>query len=778
MRKRIIKNRYGVTPQFEAIFVVITVVSATALGAVAIGNFFSGSNVEKKSLEATALEVSSLLTQTRGQSLDGSQAWFENVEHVSSIGLKADLGEETWLHVLYDVGSSSPEEQENSKPTVPEVTGENGEVDKDLTFTAVSEDVDGDQIRYVWIWGDGDSEVSNYYESGESDSRTHSYSNQGGYTVKVRAQDDGNPVMESTYATISIEVTDSSSSNNFPNKPSTPVIVNQFGGIVSPPPDVPKAFSISVIANDTAYNYGTDTTDPDGDKLEYGWDWNDDDNVDGWDDNKGSYYDSGATISTGHTYNQYGFYNLKVKARDTPAGDSSAYSDSIIVFNDNRPDKPVTPFSNAASFSAGSSYYFFTYTSDPDDDYLYYKFRVQNEDTGEILEPSGWSLVPKESAPSGGPPGNEYVYSEEYVIPLDWSGCSASIRSKAKDVTLHEDYGVVEGLESLWSDSLVISIEEEPSGPGGGGTPTGCCAWGKGGRCIGYYNEDGHCLVNQNPCFLAGSKILMADRSVKNIEEIQVGDTILNYDTENAVFAKDRVTKVFHHEPDELIAGYYLIINEELKVTPNHPLYVDGEWVKAEDLEIGDSLSSGGKIFSIEKINERAPTYHMITELYHNYVIVFEEDYVIAINGDPVGVYVVEAEKEVNPVGDYILGDYEEEPSENSEISQLNQATSISYSSVLSMNKVYSLSEIPYSKFKEIFNLDEFVDVSIQITRIDQEDQEFLSYHPDNGRSSENADQVAVHSENVIIFARQQTSSYSQQYSDRYVPCELEISVY
>jgi len=80
----------------------------------------------------------------------------------------------------------------------------------------------------------------------------------------------------------------------------------------------------------TSYPYSTSAIDPDGDKLEYGWDWDGDNTVDEWDNNNGNFYVSGTPISTSHAWSVDGTYNIKVKAKDI-YGEESEWSDPLTV---------------------------------------------------------------------------------------------------------------------------------------------------------------------------------------------------------------------------------------------------------------------------------------------------------------------------------------------------------------------------------------------------------------------------------------------------------------
>ena len=137
---------------------------------------------------------------------------------------------------------------------------------------------------------------------------------------------------------------------------------------------------------------------------------------------------------------------------------------------------------------------------------------------------------------------------------------------------------------------------------------------------------DSSSLGLDKTCFLAGTKIVMADESYKNIEDIEIGDMVKSYDEKNKKIVDRPVTNVFHHTPEEM-SDYYLVINKQLSVTPNHEFFIDGEWIFADELVIGDKLfypSSDYEVFSIEKIFERTYTYNFEVEGQHNYFVAME----------------------------------------------------------------------------------------------------------------------------------------------------------
>ncbi len=74
-------------------------------------------------------------------------------------------------------------------------------------------------------------------------------------------------------------------------------------------------------------------------------------------------------------------------------------------------------------------------------------------------------------------------------------------------------------------------------------------------------------------CFAEGSKVIMADRTIENIENLNVGDTILNYNFDKKKFEKNRILKIEKAQENNLIEivfeNYIIIVSTE-----DHPYYV------------------------------------------------------------------------------------------------------------------------------------------------------------------------------------------------------------
>ncbi len=120
-------------------------------------------------------------------------------------------------------------------------------------------------------------------------------------------------------------------------------------------------------------------------------------------------------------------------------------------------------------------------------------------------------------------------------------------------------------------------------------------------------------------CFLAGTKILMADGSLKNIEDIQTGDQILTLaDPRDSTKVVGTVTELYQH-----VISNYLVINGQLRVTPEHLVYANLQFKPAGDLKVGDWMlkSDGSKITvtSIEVKHEIVPVYNFKVDPQHTF---------------------------------------------------------------------------------------------------------------------------------------------------------------
>jgi len=125
----------------------------------------------------------------------------------------------------------------------------------------------------------------------------------------------------------------------------------------------------------------------------------------------------------------------------------------------------------------------------------------------------------------------------------------------------------------------------------------------------------------------------MADRSLKRIIDVQVGDMVMAFDEQTGNMISRQVTAKYRGDAD-----YYYLINGALKVVPPHPfLTAEGKWDAIGDLKIGDKLKGidgVAEIKSIEKIKFDHRIYNIHVEDSHNFfVTAFGKDYYLVDEG-------------------------------------------------------------------------------------------------------------------------------------------------
>lgn len=157
-------------------------------------------------------------------------------------------------------------------------------------------------------------------------------------------------------------------------------------------------------------------------------------------------------------------------------------------------------------------------------------------------------------------------------------------------------------------------------------------------------------------CFLAGTKVLMDDLSVKNIEDIRVAESVKSLNMISGDIESDRVIEVQAHSPEEMIEGYLEILFDSgayIEVTPNHPIMVletdyseqldDSNFdilndesafafLTAGDLKIGDKVLDATVISIVKHLDAKESSYNLILEKNLNYILVF--DSALMINAD------------------------------------------------------------------------------------------------------------------------------------------------
>jgi hypothetical protein len=94
---------------------------------------------------------------------------------------------------------------DNDPPETPSITGTvKGTTDMPYNYTFTAIDPDGENIKYVIDWNDGNTEETTYVASGESVIVSHTWADRGRYTIKAKAIDVNSK--ESDWGTLNIQM--------------------------------------------------------------------------------------------------------------------------------------------------------------------------------------------------------------------------------------------------------------------------------------------------------------------------------------------------------------------------------------------------------------------------------------------------------------------------------------------------------------------------------------------------------------------------------------------
>ena len=124
-------------------------------------------------------------------------------------------------------------------------------------------------------------------------------------------------------------------------------------------------------------------------------------------------------------------------------------------------------------------------------------------------------------------------------------------------------------------------------------------------------------------CFVAGT-LVKTQEGDRAIESIEVGDYVWAYSESTKDITLKQViglTKVSYDEIYEL----YISTGDTIRTTHEHPIYINGEFIATEEIEIGDTLYSlNGKEVVVNRINivgESNFVYNFTVDDYHTYFV-------------------------------------------------------------------------------------------------------------------------------------------------------------
>ncbi|WP_405583393.1 polymorphic toxin-type HINT domain-containing protein [Streptomyces sp. NBC_01092] len=145
-------------------------------------------------------------------------------------------------------------------------------------------------------------------------------------------------------------------------------------------------------------------------------------------------------------------------------------------------------------------------------------------------------------------------------------------------------------------------------------------------------------------CFLAGTDVLMADGTTKDIEDVEAGDKVLATDPETGESGPRRVTRLIVTEDDKHFNELSIATAdgvEKLTATYEHPFWSpsEEEWVEAGDLEPGMTLltdeSDTVVVTANRSFSKHAVTYNLTVDDLHTYYVLAGGTPVLVHNSTP-----------------------------------------------------------------------------------------------------------------------------------------------
>lgn len=140
-------------------------------------------------------------------------------------------------------------------------------------------------------------------------------------------------------------------------------------------------------------------------------------------------------------------------------------------------------------------------------------------------------------------------------------------------------------------------------------------------------------VFNEDCCFVAGTKVLMADGTTKNIEDVKVGDNVLSYNESTNEYENNVVLKLITNLNTTNLARVNLSDGTSIEMNEYHPIYTVEGWKSITNFKGYPTLTENDKILSIngeyieilsiERWIEEIPitTYNLSIANNHNYFV-------------------------------------------------------------------------------------------------------------------------------------------------------------
>ena len=351
-------------------------------------------NIINEGNSAASLGPSIAVNPTQPSDEEAVITWtdFRNVGH----------GNDIYFDSLINTPPNTP-----VAPTGPNtlVTGQAGK------YFASTSDPDFDRVQYRFDWNASGSHQysawTSLVNSGQTVNKTHTWSSPGSSVVKVQARD-VHGIKSAWSPGLAVTVT----VNHAPDKPKKPTgpatrVTGQQG------------------------KYWANGTDPDGDQIQYRFDWNasGSHSYSGWT----ALVNSGTKLYKNHTWTVAGTYIVKVQSKDEH-GMTSTWSNglNVTVASNTPPSQPQQP-TGPITRLVGQQGTYWANGTDPDGDKIQYRFDW--DAVGAHVYSSGTTLVN-----SGTKLSKNHIWNVlgTYVVK----------------VQSRDEHGVT----SVWSNGLTVSV--------------------------------------------------------------------------------------------------------------------------------------------------------------------------------------------------------------------------------------------------------------------------------------------------------------------------------
>ncbi|MFJ3817195.1 polymorphic toxin-type HINT domain-containing protein [Streptomyces sp. NPDC090056] len=200
------------------------------------------------------------------------------------------------------------------------------------------------------------------------------------------------------------------------------------------------------------------------------------------------------------------------------------------------------------------------------------------------------------------------------IGPSSYS-CPEELRNIFWDVQKYKDLVVIPGMYGAYENGM-------PRPPGSGGK-TGLGGCGK--------------------CFLAGTDVLMADGTTKDIEKIQIGDQVLATDPYTGETGAHEVTQLIVTDDDKKFNELTITTPQgpaTLTATHEHPFWAASEhrWLEARDLKPGMTLRADtgqeATISANRAYTQKARTYNLTIDTLHTYYVLAGQTPILVHNSN------------------------------------------------------------------------------------------------------------------------------------------------